>query len=111
MAGLAEAEDLGVGEEREAEVRRDEALSERDAEERERARGRLVGEVLTRRDRDVALAEEVGETVGLRRRDDAAPVGRMRDLAEEDVEPARVGGRAPPGDAERLALSDRKSVV
>src|SRR5581483_5224749 len=84
-----------------------ESLGERDAREHERAgRGRL-GDPVVRGRRDLAVREELGETRGLRRRDDArvaapfAPTGR-RDLAEEDVEAAGVGRDAAPAEPHRV---------
>src|SRR6185503_363331 len=85
MPRLAEAEDLGVGEDAQAKLRDGEAFRKRYARELERSRHRWLGDRVVRRRRDAAVREKLRETRGLRRRDetDVAVVRRATgDLAE-----------------------------
>src|ERR671937_325384 len=102
MARLTEAEDLRVGEHAQRELGYGEPFGERNADEHERAAIRRDRDVLARRRRDVAIGEQLAESRGLRRRDDARVGATSRDLAEEGVEPAGVRGRAAPPEAYRI---------
>ena len=100
MARLAEAEDLGVGEDAQVELGDREAFGERDMEEHERARRGRLGDRLLRRAGDLALGEQLREPRGLRRRDDPRPGAGGGHLAQELVEPARIVRRARPAEPE-----------
>ena len=107
VARLAEAEDLGVGEDRERELGDPESFSERDVQEHERPGCRRLLERLAGSGCDVALGEQLGEPRRLRCGDDARALAGRGDLAQEPIEPPGVARRARPAEPQGAAVRAR----
>jgi hypothetical protein len=104
MPRLAEAEDLGIGEHAQAELRDGEAFGEADVSENEGTLRRHLGHRVAGRGGHVAVREQLGEPRRLRRRDHPEVASGGGDFAQEGIEPSRVRGDATPPQSQRVGV-------
>ena len=105
MTRLSEAEDLGVGEDPEAELGNIKAFGERHPSDDQGAASRDVSNRVASGGGDLTLGQQLGEASGLRSRDERGRLRRPRrgDVLDELGEPTGVARRAGPPQAQRVS--------